>query len=202
MSATRIILFAKAPLPGQVKTRLIPALGASGAAMLARRMLMQTLDAAVAARVGIVELCASPGFQHADWSGFNLPEGVVTSEQRDGDIGQRMACAARRALADGERVLLIGSDCPALSAQRLRIAALALDEHDAVIHPALDGGYPLLGLKVFAAELFDSMPWSTSQVAALTLARMQALRWRTWVGETLPDIDEIGDLIHLPETLR
>ena len=74
MSATRIILFAKAPLPGRVKTRLIPTLGASGAAMLARRMLMQTLAAAVAARVGIVELCTSPGFLHADWGfDFQLP---------------------------------------------------------------------------------------------------------------------------------
>lgn len=202
MTTTRILLFAKAPVPGRVKTRLIPALGAAGAARLARRMLDHVLDEALAAAVGPVELCASPSFDAPDWAGFALPAGVVTSDQGEGDIGARMGRAASRHPHDDSRVLLIGADCPGLTAARLRAAAAALDQHDAALHPALDGGYPLLGLRAFHASLFADMPWSTPAVAALTLARMRALHWRVWLGETLADIDEPADLARLPDKLR
>jgi uncharacterized protein len=201
MTTTRILLFAKAPLPGRVKTRLIPALGAAGAARLARRMLDHVLDQALAAAVGPVELCASPSFDAPDWEGYALPAGVVTSDQGEGDIGARMGRAASRHLHDDSRVLLIGADCPALTATLLRAAASALDRHDAALHPAFDGGYPLLGLRAYHAGLFADMPWSTPMVAARTLARMRALRWRVWVGETLADIDEPADLARLPDWL-
>ncbi len=201
MSATRILVFAKAPIPGQVKTRLIPALGALGAARLARQLLDLTLDQARAADIGPVELCASPTIASPDWAGYLPPHGVAVSDQGEGDLGARMARASQRALLLNQRVLLIGTDCPALSAQRLRAAAAALDRHEAVLHPALDGGYPLLGLRVFHPSLFTEMPWSTAAVAELTLARMQALEWRVWVGDALADIDEPADLIHSPAQL-
>ncbi|MFZ0791908.1 MAG: TIGR04282 family arsenosugar biosynthesis glycosyltransferase, partial [Chromatiaceae bacterium] len=121
--------------------------------------------------------------------------------QGDGDLGARMGRAARRVLLGEERVLLIGTDCPALSEGHLRAAAEALDSHDAALHPALDGGYPLLGLRAYHPSLFADIPWSTREVAALTLARLQALKWCVWLGESLPDIDEPADLIHLPEGL-
>jgi rSAM/selenodomain-associated transferase 1 len=196
--ATRILVFAKAPLPGQVKTRLIPALGAAGAAQLARRMLDHTLQQAQMAGIGPVELCASPTITASDWAGYPLPHGVETSDQGEGDLGARMARACQQALTQNQRVLLIGTDCPGLSAQLLRTAAAALDNHAAVIHPALDGGYPLLGLRTFHPSLFTDMPWSTATVAELTLARMQALEWNVWVGDVLADIDEPDDLVHLP----
>ncbi|MDD4881515.1 MAG: DUF2064 domain-containing protein, partial [Gallionellaceae bacterium] len=103
-----------------------------------------------------------------------------------------------RALKSNRRVLLIGTDCPALSERHLRAAAKTLDDHDAVLHPALDGGYVLLGLRAFHLGLFADIPWSTPAVADLTLARMRDLNWRVRVGETLPDIDEPADLVHLP----
>ena len=199
--ATRILVFAKAPLPGQVKTRLIPALGAAGAARLARQMLDHTLQQAQMAGIGPVELCASPTITTSDWAGYPLPHGVETSDQGEGDLGARMARACQQALTRNQRVLLIGTDCPGLSARRLRAAAAALDSYAAVIHPALDGGYPLLGLRTFHPSLFTDMPWSTSAVAELTLARMQALEWSVWVGDTLADIDEPADLVHLPAHL-
>ncbi len=198
MSATRILVFAKAPIPGQVKTRLIPALGALGAAQLARQLLDLTLERSCAADIGPVELCASPAIASPDWAGYLPPHGVAISAQGEGDLGARMARASERALLRHERVLLIGTDCPALSARRLREAAAALESHDAVLHPALDGGYPLLGLRVFHPGLFSDMPWSTAAVAELTLARMQAQNWSVWVGDVLADIDEPTDLIHLP----
>lgn len=198
MSATRIILFAKAPVAGRVKTRLIPALGADAAAQLAQRMLYHALNIAAAAGVGSLELCASPAPTHPDWRNIPLPAGVETSDQGDGDLGVRMSRAAQRGLAGGQDVLLIGADCPALCSRHLRTAAAALNRHDAVLLPAQDGGYLLLGLKAHAASLFEDMPWSTPQVAELTLARMAVLGWRVAVMESLPDIDRPEDLIHLP----
>jgi uncharacterized protein len=202
MKSTRIILFAKAPVAGRVKTRLIPVLGADGAAQLARRMLDHALNIASAADIGSLELCASPVPTHPDWHNIPLPAGIETSDQGDGDIGARMARAAQRGLANGQNVLLVGADCPALSAQHLRDAATALHDHenphDAVLLPAQDGGYLLLGLKTYAASLFEDMPWSTARVAELTLARMAALGWRVAVLDALPDIDRPEDLIHLP----
>ena len=206
MNTTRIILFAKAPVAGRVKTRLIPALGAEGAAELARRMLVHALHIASAADVGSLELCASPTPTHPDWQNIPLPAGCETSDQGDGDLGARMARAAQRGLARSQNVLLIGADCPALTVQHLRTAAAALHDnehrHDAVLLPAQDGGYLLLGLKTHAASLFEDMPWSTAQVAELTLARMAALRWRVAVLDTLPDIDRPEDLIHLAAAFR
>lgn len=199
MSATRIIVFAKAPVPGRVKTRLIPALGAMGAARLARRMLEDTLEKALDAGVGPVELCASPAISDVDWADFPLPQGVETSAQGAGDLGERMACASLRGFDRNDRLLLIGTDCPDLSAQHLRRAAAALDDHEAAIYPALDGGYPLLGLRTFHPSLFADIPWSTPTVAELTLARLQALAWRVWQGEALADIDEPADLAYLAD---
>ncbi|MDP1525099.1 MAG: TIGR04282 family arsenosugar biosynthesis glycosyltransferase [Rhodocyclaceae bacterium] len=196
MSITRILIFAKAPVPWRVKTRLIPALGAAGAARLARRMLENTLANALDAVIGPVELCASPLISAPDWAGIPLPHGVECSAQGDGDLGERMARASQRAFAQNDRVLLIGTDCPGLSAGHLRAAAAALDGHAAAIYPAVDGGYSLLGLRAFHPSLFEDIPWSTSSVAKLTLARMQALEWSVWQGDVLTDIDEPADLVH------
>lgn len=196
---TVIQVFSKAPEPGRAKTRLIPALGESGAARLARRMLEHALDVAVSAGLGPVELWASPGFDSPEWRGFHLPAGVTPHPQREGDLGARMAHAAAPRLKDGQaRVLLMGADCPAITPMHLVDAASALDYHEAVMLPALDGGYPLLGLSRFHTDVFRDMPWSTPAVADLTLARMQAMQWLVWVGEPLPDIDVPADLIHLP----
>lgn len=194
MTPVRIVIFAKAPVPGRVKTRLIPALGEAGAARLAARMLDLALGRARAAAVGPVELCMSPVPDSADWAGIPLPADIETCDQGTGDLGARMARAAQRALARGEAVLLTGTDCPQLTATRLREAAAQLMLHDAVLHRAVDGGYPLLGLRAFDASLFEDIPWSTAAVADLTLERMAALGWNVWLGETLQDIDVPADL--------
>lgn len=197
MRALRIVVFAKAPQPGLAKTRLIPALGAEGAAELARRMLQHTLREALAADVGTVELCASPDTAEAAWQGVELPPGIAISAQGEGDLGARLARAARRVLQD-EDVLLIGTDCPDLSAERLRVAAQALRHSDAVIHRTHDGGYALLGLRRFDAAPFADMPWSTDAVARLTLQRLAVLGWTVHEGEVLHDIDVPRDLPNLP----
>lgn len=208
MSQVRILIFAKAPVPGRVKTRLIPALGAEGAARLAGRLLSHALKQVLAADLGPVEVCASPAPEHPDWQPW-LPAlrelgprgaSVVWRDQGEGDLGARLARSARGYLDAGEPVLLMGTDCPALTPQRLREAARALDGHEAALIPARDGGYVLLGLRAFAfhPSLFNAMPWGTATVADLTQRRLRDLNWRVWVGEALPDVDVPADLAILP----
>ncbi|MFN3984793.1 MAG: TIGR04282 family arsenosugar biosynthesis glycosyltransferase [Rhodocyclaceae bacterium] len=197
MKPVRIVILAKAPRPGAVKTRLIPALGADGAAQLAARMLDDSLAAACAAAVGTVELCASPTLHHPDWQGFHLPAGVVHSVQAEGDLGARMADAAARTLAAGESVILSGTDCAEVAPALFRDAARHLHTADACIHPTQDGGYALLGLNRFDASLFASIRWSTDTVARHTLDRFAALGWQVAVGPMLHDIDEPEDLARM-----
>ncbi len=202
MKPTRIIIFAKAPLPGFAKTRLISALGATGAAELARQMLFNTLNEALAAGIGPVELCATPELSHAAWQGIHLPPGIEIAAQGEGDLGARLARASERALTDAGQILLIGTDCVDLSGALLREAAQALHEHDAIIHCTVDGGYALLGLRRFDPLLFSDMPWSTDAVASATIDRIRQLDWSIRVGQTLHDVDEPEDLEYLPAKLR
>ena len=197
---TTLVIFAKAPQPGAVKTRLIPALGAEGAAALARRMLSHTLRQALAAGVGPVELCMSPAPGDLGWRGVYLPADVRCTAQDEGDLGQRMASAVHHAaIRHGQPVLLMGSDCPALASQEITRAAGQLQDHDAVLIPAADGGYALIGLKSPCPALFADMPWSTPLVCAETLRRAATLGLTVWQGPLLHDIDEPADLALLPE---
>jgi rSAM/selenodomain-associated transferase 1 len=198
MKPTRIVIIAKAPIPGFCKTRLAPAIGTEAAARLARRMLRDAVDAACSASVGPVELCVTPGVDAFDWATLGLPASVAWSDQGDGGLGARMARAAQRATHAGEAVLLIGTDCPGLDSAVLRNAATALADHDATMVPTADGGYALLGLARFDALVFANMPWSTDAVAALTRQRLQHLGWPLHTLPTLHDIDEPADLCHLP----
>lgn len=201
MRPTRLVIFAKAPRPGRVKTRLIPALGEEGAAKLAARLLTHTVREAIESRVGWVELCVSPEPTDPSWDGV-LPESshlaLSWTAQGGGDLGQRLQRAAERIDAKGEAVLLIGTDCPALDAAILRRAARLLRRHDAVLIPSSDGGYVLLGLARFHSAVFTDIPWSTPAVATCTRARLQALGWSWAELSSLTDIDEPANLGLLP----
>ena len=197
----RLIIFAKAPVPGSAKTRLIPALGAAGAAALAHRMLDRALRNALAAKVQSVELCMSPAPEHAAWQHVALPQSVQCTAQGEGDLGERMAAAMGRITGPGQGyqpVLLMGTDCPGLNTELISEAARQLQAHDAVIVPVADGGYSLIGLKLPCLEVFTQMAWSTSTVAHETLQRIAALGLSMWQGPMLHDIDEPADLRHLP----
>lgn len=196
----RVILFAKAPLPGFAKTRLIPALGEVGAAELAGQLLAHALAEAIGAGLGAVELCVTPAPDDPSWHGFDArgarPE---WSDQGGGDLGERMARASERGLAHGGPVMLIGSDCPALDRHQMREAAGSLQYAEAVMIPASDGGYVLLGLRRFDPSLFSGIAWSTASVARETVARCVGLGWRLDCMAPLPDIDEPADLAQLPQ---
>ncbi|CAM3840371.1 2-phospho-L-lactate guanylyltransferase [Vibrio aerogenes CECT 7868] len=198
MNSVRIILVAKAPLPGLAKTRLAPALGKDGAAKLALKLLQHSVNEAVAADTGPVELYVSPSVADPVWDGLNVPGCVQWSQQPDGDLGERLAAVAQRVTGQQEAVLLMGTDCPGLTASVLRDAALALTDDDACLVPVSDGGYALLGLKQYLPSVFTDMPWSTSQVAELTIQRILAAGRSLKILPELHDIDEPADLQWLP----
>ncbi|MGQ0620212.1 MAG: TIGR04282 family arsenosugar biosynthesis glycosyltransferase [Panacagrimonas sp.] len=197
MNPLRIVIFAKSPNAGQVKTRLIPALGAAGAAALAKRMLRHAVTQALLAGVGEVELCRWPADDPL-WPELDLPDALRLSDQGEGDLGERMARASARVLAGGQSVLLIGTDCPTLDAPRLRVLAAALTAADAAIIPATDGGYVALALNRFDPELFRDIAWSTDTVATITLRRLATLGWSVRQFPPEHDIDEPADLEFLP----
>jgi hypothetical protein len=200
--ACGITVFAKAPVPGYAKTRLIPALGANGAAALAERLLHHTLASACAADVGPVELCCAPDARHQVFLAYAREFGITLTVQKEGELGDRMADAAYRGLARTGSVIIAGTDCPALDALQFSAAAHALRTgHDAVCVPAVDGGYVLLGLQRFDPHLFGAIPWNTARVMSETRKRMTELAWHWTELPMLPDIDTPADLVHLPATL-
>lgn len=196
--STAIIVFAKAPVPGLAKTRLAPALGEAGAAALAECMLRHALAQAVAADVGPVELCAAPDASHPALQAAAAEHGVRLTEQGTGDLGLRMHRAFARSLMHHGGVLLIGTDAPSLDAGALRQAASALQDHDAVFVPALDGGYALVGQRRADPRWFTDMRWSHDRVMQDTRERLRTAGVRWAELPAVADIDEPADLVHLP----
>ncbi len=168
--------------------------------MLAEKMLDHAVAQALASGCGPVELCVTPNTTHAAFKRHTAtPECALSlTEQGEGDLGQRMDRALTRILQQHTSAILIGTDAPALDAEVLRTAAQALNQHDVVFVPALDGGYALVGLTRPQPALFADMVWSTPQVMAQSRCRMQAagLRWAE-LGQ-VADVDEPADLRHLP----
>ena len=196
--STAVIVFAKAPVPGLAKTRLAPALGESGAAALAERMLRHALAQSTAADVGPVELCAAPDATHPALQAAAAEHGARLTEQGTGDLGLRMHRALARSLTRHGRALLIGTDAPALDAAVLRQAASALQDHDAVFVPALDGGYALVGQRRADPRWFSDMRWSHDRVMHETRERLRVAGVRWAELPAVADIDEPADLVHLP----
>lgn len=193
----QVAVLAKAPIAGLAKTRLIPALGAAGAARLQRRLTRQAILTAQAAGLGPVTLWCTPDARHRFFRALNEASGVPCLVQASGDLGDRMHTAFRLHCTLGP-LLLIGTDCPPLTPAHLRRAARALCTGlDAVFHPAEDGGYAMVGLRAPQATLFTGMRWSTDAVMADTRARARDAGL-TWCElETLWDLDEPADFARL-----
>jgi len=194
---TCIILFAKYPAPNKAKTRLQPALGVDGAARMARQLLLHSIEQAIDTGFS-VELCVSPAPTDPCWQAFDLPDSLRWSAQAEGDLGLRMLIASQCALERFDKVVLVGTDCPSLTTARIQTAVQQLNQHDAVMIPATDGGYVLLGFREVDESLFSDIVWSTASVAAVTKQRMAALGWTLALFDPLHDIDEPKDLKHLP----
>ena len=194
----RILVFAKAPQPGQTKTRLIPLLGSEGSAQLQAQLTCRTIDTSLNAEIGPVELWCAP---HADFPFFSwlaAEQPISLYSQCDGDLGLKMAYAASKALVPGQSVLIVGTDCPLLTPQHLQRASQTLHQgYDAVLIPAEDGGYVLIGLTRMDPTLFENIAWGTERVLTETQARLTALDWKYDLMDPLPDLDHPADCDHL-----
>jgi rSAM/selenodomain-associated transferase 2/rSAM/selenodomain-associated transferase 1 len=192
-----VLLFAKAPRPGRVKTRLAADTGAAAAARLYRVMGREVADALRSGPWRLVVAYTPAGAldEVRAWLGPEL--GYLA--QRGSDLGERMEDALARALARAPRACLVGTDAPALDGKRVREALQALDDHDLVLGPAEDGGYYLLATSSPVPELFRRIPWSTGRVLAVTLERARALGLRTHLLPALRDVDTLADV---PPRLR
>lgn len=193
-----VIVFARAPRTGRVKSRLVSALGAAGAARLHAQMLARAVATAREAHVGPVELHCAPDARHPLLRRLARRHGIRLRAQSSGDLGERMRRALEAALARAGVAVLIGSDCPVLRPSDLRAAFAALRSGaDLVLAPAEDGGYPLIGLRRMSAALFERMPWGGPAVLAETRARAAGLGWSVAELRTLWDVDRPRDLARM-----
>ena len=192
------MVFARAPVPGRTKTRLIPALGAAGAAHLYRELLGRTLETAFNSGLAPLQLWCTPGTDHPVLGSGASKYGAELKTQRGNSLGARMENAFSECLSAGARGLLIGCDCPELCVDDLICCAAWLAEDvDAVLGPAEDGGYYLVGLAAEAPGLFADLAWGGPEVLDITRGRLRdmGLRWRE-----LPrrwDVDRPEDLSRL-----
>lgn len=181
-----MIVFARAPVPGRAKTRLIPALGAGGAARLQRRMTTRTV-----AMAGAPEVHGTA--PHGYFRSLRAPLRL----QKGRDLGERMHRAIERGLRRHRAVILIGTDCPVLNARDLSRAARLLCSRDVVLAPAEDGGYALVGMSRPCAAIFEGIEWGSGSVLRETIVRMDRAGLRWGLLRTVWDVDRPEDLERL-----
>ena len=194
-------VFAREPVAGRVKTRLAPAVGPDGAAAVYRVLLRRTLQAACAAAVDRRELWLDREPADPASPARLAPCAFAVRAQANADLGARMAGAIADGLTRSARVILVGSDCPELTAGDIDRAFAMLDRHDVVLGPTHDGGYILVGMRQPHTAPFSAMPWSTPDVLATTRERLRGagLSWAELPARA--DIDRPQDLARFPEIL-
>lgn len=194
----RIVIFAKTPRLGHVKTRLAEAVGEHVATDFHRKITEHTCRAALLSKVAPVQVWISAPDKDEFFSGFLEPSSLRI--QRSGDLGARMDHAIREAFqeSDVSSVILIGCDCPLLTSKHLRESAVALASgFDVILGPAEDGGYFLIALSEPISDLFNDIEWGTDEVLATTRRYAAELGLRTYELETLWDVDDYSDYIRL-----
>jgi hypothetical protein len=197
-----VLVFARTPVPGQVKTRLIPAIGAARAANLHRAMLWRTVNTTVQSAVGPVALWCNPTSEHPYIAEIQREFGLKVFRQNGADLGERMHLAFCSQPGAGAGALLVGTDCPFLEAADLQEAADGLRQGaDAIIGPAMDGGYYLIGVRHSHKAVFADIPWGTGQVLGATRGKLRDLGWRWQEIATRQDVDRPADLAALADLM-
>jgi rSAM/selenodomain-associated transferase 1 len=190
-----LMIFCKAPVPGQVKTRLIPELTAEQAAKLHIELSLKTLQRAVLGKLCPVQLWCTPSTDHEFFSEAKTAYPLILKQQQGADLGERMHLAFCSALAGYSHALLMGCDCPSMTEQDLEQALMALNQdNEVVLAPAEDGGYVMIGLSRPHPELFENMDWGTDQVLAQTRAQIKRYKLRHYELNEQWDLDTPRDL--------
>lgn len=193
-----LVVFGKAPIPGQVKTRLCPPLTPDEAATLQGSLVLDVVEraraAAKSAQYDCVFAC-SPSREHIFFKVLEDRQGLRLLDQVGDDLGARMHRTFQDMFGQGyHQVVIVGTDVPTLPGSTFVAAFRSLKDHDLVLGPALDGGYYLIGLNRPAPDLFAGIPWSTDQVAALTRKKAEGLGLKTALLSPYRDLDRLEDL--------
>lgn len=204
---TALIIFAKAPVAGAAKTRLIPALGAEGAAKLHARLLEHSIQRAVASACFPIYLFTPENHGHPFIDHLLETYPLIHRLQQGVDLGERMKNALFSIHTENKSsVLLIGSDCPAIDGDILTLCSASLEDNDAVFIPAEDGGYTLVGQTLHSSALFsgasavfENIEWGSDRVMKQTRAQLASLSLRWSEPLTLWDVDRPEDLVRLCE---
>ncbi|NKB38997.1 MAG: DUF2064 domain-containing protein [Gammaproteobacteria bacterium] len=190
-----LCVFTKAPVVGQVKTRLFPVLGPEKATDLYRTLLAKTLATACSSNISRVQLYCSPDTSHIELQNYSKTYELQLKTQTGKSLGEKMNHALEQGLCEFDYALVLGCDCPWLSIDDLNTAYRGLEQgSDAVLGPAKDGGYYLLGLTSPQPDLFNSMQWETSLVLKETRLRMRKARLDWFELNEYQDVDVPEDL--------
>jgi rSAM/selenodomain-associated transferase 1 len=191
-----VVVYGREPIAGRVKTRLAASIGDEAAAALYRLLLARSIQQAVLS--GLHAVLAMSDRPSAAWQ---TPSGVALELQRGADLGERLRDTFDRRFSEGwARVVVVGSDCPGMTAGHLRSAASVLERSATVVGPAEDGGYWLIGQRAPGADLFSGIPWSSRRTMEETRRRLREAG-TTWTEiERLSDIDTIEDVRHVLAT--
>lgn len=198
-----LVVMARAPVAGRVKTRLIPYLGRHRAARVYRQLLVDTVRRLGQSNAYSMKLSCTPDTGHALFHRLERDNRLSLVRQPAGDLGQRMLRIFSHELLQHESVLIVGTDLVNLGPDHVERAFDDLQQGaDVVLTRTLDGGYGLIGMNRLYGQLFRGIPWSTSRVADVTVNKARRLGLTVWVGDGLRDIDEPGDYVRWKKTAR
>jgi rSAM/selenodomain-associated transferase 1 len=192
--SNKLLIFTKAPILGEVKTRLQPDYSVEQSLKLHKKLVINTLTSISDLSDFHVELCCAPNRQHMFFLDCEKRFPIQLSDQLGDDLGERMAFAFSSALQLYEKVIIVGTDCPDLNGEYVNNALKALDDFDAVMGPAEDGGYVLLGLKKFSPALFTDILWGSDVVFKQTKKVLTELSWSCHELGIMYDVDRSEDL--------
>lgn len=197
---TQLVIMTKFPEPGKVKTRLGASIGNEASCQLHRAMVQHLLENTLPNLTSIqvrFHVAAGSDAEVTDWL-----SGAHWQRQVEGDLGFKMQSAIEASLHEGaKKVLIIGTDCPAITPAHIEASVNALDNYDVAFTPALDGGYVMAGVKAIHPEMYYDMEWSTDTVLEISAERLRKAGSSVTLLEALRDIDTEADLDHAAEVL-
>lgn len=193
-SKTRLCIFAKAPTPGQVKTRIAKHVGNKIAVQLHYHLTQHCLALTKTYRLGPTELWCTPNCEHPFFIDCQKHFNIQLQQQQGNHLGERMFSALEQGLSHSNAVILIGTDCPQIDMPYLNLAHQYLQSNDVVLGPAQDGGYVLIGLRRCDIRIFNHVVWGSDQVLLQTRANLLELGWHWQELPALRDVDRANDL--------
>jgi len=194
MNRRALLVFAKAPIAGHAKTRLIPKLGSAGAANLHQKLVQHTLDTLANSNYWDTLLWCAGDMEHNFFQECSANYDLKLISQQGDDLGQRMYHAAKFSLRNYDSICIVGTDCPMLKRENISHAFDALNNTDIAFNPAEDGGYVLIATNAVERNIFEGVQWGTSQVMAQSLEKAKQLNLDTKLLDTLWDVDIPEDL--------